>query len=371
MVGWGWAGFTNDWLMSSGLLGSMLAFVAVAVVCIFVGRIYSKLIQMFPLAAGEVDFTYKGLGTFGARLTGWILLLSYVSVAAWESIALSTAFQYLFSFPNVGYIWTAFDFDIHFSWAIVGVIGAVALTAINLFGVRKVATFQILILLLMIICGVIYFLGGLTFGDTENITSHATKPGGFLRALLVAPSMFIGFDMVAKSGEEIIMPLNKVSRVLVFTIGSACVWYLLTLLATASLSHGDVSALPGMSVAETAENAFHTDVAGKILIVGGICGIITSWNGFIVGSTRIIFAMGRARMLPHFFSKVHPTYKTPMAAVLLVGIICCISPFFGSGAFTWLVTAASLGTMATYLLVCIAYVVIRREQHGIFFLNKR
>jgi amino acid transporter len=90
-----------------------------------------------------------------------------------------------------------------------------------------------------------------------------------------------------------------------------------------------------------------------------MAGIITSWNSFFVGGSRAIYAMAEAKMLPSFFGRIHPKYKTPTRAVILIGIICFIAPFFGRRMLVWLVDAGSAATVIAYMLVAISYFILR------------
>ncbi|WP_343899302.1 hypothetical protein [Arthrobacter rhombi] len=58
------------------------------------------------------------------------------------------------------------------------------------------------------------------------------------------------------------------------------------------ISGSDVATADGMAA------LWSTDVMGKVLAAGGIAEIVTSWNSFLIGASRLIFAMGRAQMLP-------------------------------------------------------------------------
>ena len=78
-----------------------------------------------------------------------------------------------------------------------------------------------------------------------------------------------------------------------------------------------------------------------------------------VGSTRILFSMSRAKMLPTVFSKLHPKYGSPTAAITLVGVLGLISPLLGKNALGWFVDASSFGTVVAYLTVSISFVMVR------------
>lgn len=51
--------------------------------------------------------------------------------------------------------------------------------------------------------------------------------------------------------------------------------------------------------------AANSPIAGKLMVVTAIMGILSSWNGFIIGATRVLYSIGRAKMLSDFFGKLH------------------------------------------------------------------
>jgi amino acid transporter len=118
----------------------------------------------------------------------------------------------------------------------------------------------------------------------------------------------------------------------------------------------------GIPVAESFAYTMGNPFFGKFMIVAALCGILTSWNGFIIGTTRVLFAMGRAKMIPAVFGFVHPKYKTPTAAILLVGLFTVIAPICGRAALVWFVDAAAFGTVVAYFMVSFSYIAIRKKE---------
>lgn len=362
MVGWGWLVFTSNWIGAAGVLGAIFAFLVTGLMCLCVGLTYAELTSTFPLAGGEVAFSYRAMGYFGSWFTGWTLAFAYIGVAAFEGIALSTAFHYLVPLPKLGFLWTVAGYDVYFSWSVAGILGAALLTALNLLGVKPAAVIQLMLVLAMAMVGIIFVLGGVTFGDPGNLSPLFTDFKGIGIVILMAPSMFIGFDVVSKSAEEMNMPLRHIVRVLVLSIILALVWYVLMILATALSAPQEVLKNSSVPAADSAALAFRSPLFAKLIIVGGICGILTSWNGFIVGASRIIFAMGRAKMLPAVFGRVNAKSQAPSAAIAFVGLLCCLSPLMGEKALIWLVDAASFGTVVAYLMVSISFLLLRRRE---------
>jgi amino acid transporter len=236
------------------------------------------------------------------------------------------------------------------------------MTLLNIIGVKPVAVFQILLVMVMLITGIIFVLGGFAFGRLENMTPAFEDIKGAGMVLLMTPSMYIGFDMVAKSGEEMNMPLKAISKVLIVSIVAAVAWYVLIIIGFALSAPVDFRQQLPVPIADSAAYAFQSPIMAKVMIIGGICGIVTCWNGFIVGASRIIFAMGRAKMLPAFFGWVHPKYQTPVYSIVFVGFICCCSPLLGENALIWLIDTAAFGTVIAYLMVSISYLRIRRKE---------
>ena len=99
-----------------------------------------------------------------------------------------------------------------------------------------------------------------------------------------------------------------------------------------------------------------------VMLSAGLAGIITSWNAFIVGGSRAIYALARARLLPAIFAELHPVYRSPKNAIILIGVLSTFGPFFGRPVLVWLVNAGGLGIMIAYAMVAFSFLVLRRRE---------
>jgi amino acid transporter len=106
-------------------------------------------------------------------------------------------------------------------------------------------------------------------------------------------------------------------------------------------------------------------VFGKIMIIAALLGIVTSWNGFIIGGSRVLFAMARAKMIPEIFGKVHPKYGTPSFSVIFIGVIVCLAVFLGRSALVWLIDASAFGTVVAYFMVALSFLLVRFKEPGL------
>lgn len=362
MIGWGWIMLAGKWVELAGVWGAILAFVIGGIMCIFVGLCYAELTPMLPLAGGELVFSYRGLGYNASYVTGWFICLAYLGVACWEGPALAAAIAYLIPFPMVGYIWTVAGFDVYLSWVMVGVIGGAVLTFLNYKGAKASAIFQTTATIAMGIGGVAFLFGSVATGSTENMFPSFTGTSGLVAVLLMVPAMFVGFDVIPQAAEEMNIPLNKIAKVLIISICMAAAWYMLMIISIALAAPMDFRHNAGIPVAESFAYTMGNPLFGKFMILAAMCGILTSWNGFIIGTTRVLFAMGRARMIPTVFAQVHPKYGTPTAAILLVGFFTVITPVLGRAALVWFVDAAAFGTVVAYFMVSFSYIALRKNE---------
>ncbi len=101
---------------------------------------------------------------------------------------------------------------------------------------------------------------------------------------------------------------------------------------------------------------------GNLMILDGVGGILTSWNAFIIGGSRVLYALAETGMIPKVFARVHPKYKTPYVAILFIGLLSCISPFFGRTILVWLVDAGSFMVVIAYGMVAFAFLKLRYSE---------
>ena len=108
--------------------------------------------------------------------------------------------------------------------------------------------------------------------------------------------------------------------------------------------------------------AFGTSVMAKVIIVGGMCGIVTSWNSFMIGGSRALYSMAESYMVPKVFAKLHPKHKTPVNALILIGILTMIAPFAGRVMMVWICDAGNFGCCLAYCMVSLSFLILRKKE---------
>lgn len=362
MIGWGWVMLCGKWASQGGMIGAMLAFAAGAVLCIFVGLTYAELTPAVMEPGGNVAFSRLAMGPLAALFSGLATSLAYLGVAAWEGPALISAVGYLVEVPRAGMLWQIQGVDVYLSETLFAILGTAALVWINIRGTKATAVFQTVATVGILLVGLLFLSGGVLFGKLENTGPMFTSVSGFMSVLLVVPAMFVGFDVIPQAAGEMSVPRKRIPRLLILSIIAASVWYILMILATCLSAPTDVREAGVIPVADSMAYAFGHPLWGQVCIIGALCGIVTSWNGFLFGSARCIYSMACAGMLPKALARTHQKYGTPYVAILFCGALCAAAAFLGAGALSWFANAASFGAVVMYLTVVLSFIVLRVRQ---------
>lgn len=363
MIGWSWVLFTGHWVLSAGSIGTLLAFAAGGVILVFIGLTYAELAAAMPKAGGEHVYTHAALGPVWSFICTWALLMAYATVCVFESVALPTAIEYLFPSIRLGTLWTVLDAPVSVGFVAIGIAAAVVMTWINVIGIRAAALVQGVITATVLGAGILLLLGAVNFGSLANTEPAIAIPAtGILTVLIMVPAMMVGFDVLPQSAEEINLPPRRIGWLLVLSLLMAVLWYGGVSFAVSMALDPTALESSSMATADAATSLWNGRWAGTILIIGGVGGILTSWNAFIIGGSRVMFALSESGFLPPAFSRLHPRYKTPYIGVLVLGLMASISPFFGRTILVWLVDTGSFAVVIAYIFVPIAFLVLRRKE---------
>ena len=363
MIGWSWVLLTGDWLIRAGVLGTALAFIVGGIAVILISLTYAELAASMPKVGGEHVYTMRALGFIASFIASWAITMAYINVCVFESAALPTAMEYLFPQLKAGYLYSVEGAEVHASMAAIGVVAAVGMTAINYVGIRFAAFVQTLVTGLVLTVGVLFLMGALGYdlkGEPVLMTSNGFT--GVLMVLMMVPALMVGFDVIPQSAEEINLPPQQIGKMLIFSVGMAVLWYIAITFAVGLSLTPEQLETSSAATADAMSVAWGSNVAGAVMIVAGIGGILTSWNAFIIGGSRVLFALSESGMLPAVFSRIHPKYQTPYVGIVFIGVLSCISPFFGRTILVWLVNAGSFMVVIAYGFVAWAFLRLRSTE---------
>ena len=139
IIGWSWVLLSGQWLQTAGTFGAMAAFTLGGLAMMFIGLTYAELVSAMPRVGGEHAYSLRALGYGASFICTWALILAYVTVVAFESVALSTALKYLWPELEAGRIWQVAGEGVYLSWTLISMAAAIIMTAINVIGVKPAA----------------------------------------------------------------------------------------------------------------------------------------------------------------------------------------------------------------------------------------
>lgn len=372
MIGWGWVVSSGRWIQNAGVIGTVLGFIIGGLMIYFVGMTYAELTPAMPKVGGEHVFSYKAFGPTGSFICTWALILSYIGVVCFEAVSLPTIIQYIFpSFAQV-YLYTVAGSDVYLTGVIVASVFTVGIIVINILGIKAASVLQTILTVTIAAVGIILVVVSAINGSPDNLEGQIIIGEGIgsvrnvLKVAVVAPFFLFGFDVIPQVAEEINIPLKKIAKVLLLSIICAVTFYGLVVFAVGyALNSQEISESmqgAGLVTATAMEKVFNSTTMAKVLIIGGLCGVITSWNSFLIGGSRAIFAMAEAKMVPGRFATIHGKHKTPINSLLLIGALSLVAPFFGRTMLIWISDAASFACCLAYCIVAMSFIILRKKE---------
>jgi amino acid transporter len=373
MIGWGWVVSSGGWIEAGGVVGAAIGFAIGGVMIFFVGLTYAELTAAMPQCGGEHVFSHRAMGKTGSFICTWAIILGYVGVTCFEACAFPTILTYLFPEFLQGYLYTVAGFDIYASWLAVAILLAFFIMMINILGAKTAATLQTVLTVIIGGAGILLIVASVINGSVDNLgaqmfvgSTGLSMAKNVLGVAVITPFYLIGFDVIPQAAEEIDVPLKKIGKMLIFSVILAVLFYSLVILAVGYvltpaeiLSSQDGT---GLVTADAMAKAFGSSVMAKVIIVGGMCGIITSWNSFMIGGSRAMYSMAESYMIPPCFSKLHPQYKTPVNALYLIGALTMLAPFAGRKMMVWICDAGNFGCCLAYCMVSLSFLILRKKE---------
>jgi len=182
--------------------------------------------------------------------------------------------------------------------------------------------------------------------------------GGILRAASIVFFAYIGFEAVSTAGQEAKDPKKDMPFGIIGSLVACTIIYILvSIVMTLIVPYTSLNVPDPVAVAV---DAFGPEWAwfAKTIKIGAIIGLTSVILVLMYGQTRIFYTMARDGLLPKFFSRVHPKFRTPWINTLVVGLaVASAAGFFD---INFLGDATSVGTLAAFGIVCLTVIWLRR-----------
>ncbi|XP_065164736.1 cationic amino acid transporter 2 [Atheta coriaria] len=346
--------------------GVVFSFIIAAVASIFSGACYAEFGVRVPHTTGSAYmYSYVTVGEFIAFVIGWNMILEYLIGTSACACALSACFDALsngaISAGLVSNVGTLFG-DRPPDFVAFGI--TLLMMLLMAAGVKKSLIFNNVLNAINLAIWVFVMTAGLFYVNTDNWTQHqGFLPFGWSGVFTGAATCFyafIGFDIIATTGEEATnpkrsIPLAIVSSLCIILIAYVSSSMMLTLIVPYDQVDPD-SALVEMFGQVGAYKCKY------IVAVGALAGLTVSMFGSMFPMPRILYAMASDGLIFRLFAQVWPSTGTPALATFISGLCAALAALVIS--LEILVEMMSIGTLLAYTLVSTCVLILRYQPHS-------
>ncbi|MFJ3801233.1 amino acid permease [Streptomyces sp. NPDC090088] len=323
---------------------------------------YAEFAGLIPKAGSAYTYGYAVLGEFAGWFIGWDLLLEYTAIVAVVAIGISGYFGFLVeemgaNLPDwmLGAPGTGAGHRVDLFAAVLCLLIAYLLNR----GIRSAARFETFVVVLKVLVVLLVIGVGVFHISTANY--HPFFPFGVSGAFTGAATVFFavfGYDAMSTAAEESKDAQRHMPKAIIYSLAISMVLYVAAcLVLTGMQNYKDIDPESGFS---TAFKSVGLSGLADVIAVGAIIGILTVMFTFMLGVTRVWFAMSRDGLLPAWFAKTHPTRHVPTRVTWIVGVASALLAGFvpiGEAA-----ELTNIGILLAFVVVCVAVIVLRYRQ---------
>lgn len=334
----------------------------VGMICmLFTALSYKSMSEEFPIGGSVYAYVQHGVNHHVGFIAGWMILLDYIFVPALLYVLVSQICAA--TFPGVP--------------AIVWVIGFIVINCvINIRGVEYTAGADLILFIIELVTVVIFIIAGIRFvlnggGTGAFVADPIYQPGkinlNFIAsACTIAALSFLGFDGISTLAGEAVNPKKDIGKAIIISLLCISLIFVIeTYVACLILPDWESTAL-GDGFYDAAALAvgewFRIALVFITILAAGIANTLVAQSS----AARLLYSMGRDRVMPPIFGKLHPKYKTPyMGILILAGFSFIITLIIPPATLTRLV---NLGAMSSFIMLNAAvfiYFIIRKKRTDI------
>lgn len=364
VVGSSWI-YTNSRFFDTYGAGGMIFGIALGgVLAAMVALAYSELTTLFPRAGGEVVYSYTSMGRAAGFLTGWMLIGAYISSTAFYVTAFGTLLGQITDVMTEIPLYSVNGEPVTLPVLVVGVALALIFFGLNWFGVGLGAQIQTVLFVVMVLIGLALIVVGFGAGSAQNFLPPFGQDQDPIlsTARMVVPGMtyVVGFGLVAVLAEDAKISPRAIGRTVVATVVVAILFYVLVLLASAWVIPWEETAQMKLGTIDAFREAGFPLLGWGAFAIA-ILGLLTSFLGLFIATSRIIVGLARVRLLPKGLATIHEASGAPRNALIFVLVATLALGLLGPGAMIWFLDTGGIYLGIVWVMVVAAKYVLPRK----------
>ena len=310
-----------------------IAFILAFIPMFFIAFAYRELNRAVPDCGTTFTWATKAFGPWVGWMGGWGVAVAGIIVLA--------------NLAQIGgkYFWLLVNPELAENTTVVTVTGVVfiaVMTAISVRGTEIGEKLQNLLLGIQYLALTIFVVAAVVAVTTGTAPEGATlpqlewfnpfafeDPSGFVEAILLALFIYWGWDTCLALNEETKDPERTPGRAAILSTLILLVTYVgVTVAAMAYAGLGEAGV--GLGNEDNAEDVFFAlkDVLfgpfAWLLVIAVMVSAVSSTQTTILPTARGTLAMAAYKALPQRFGRVHPRWKTPAFATIVMGVVSIV-----------------------------------------------
>lgn len=328
---------------------SLIAFVACALVVLLIILCFAEVGSRFDETGGPYLYAREAFGPTVAFEVGWLIWLARLTAFAANCNLLVSYLAYFWA-PAIAPVWRA----------VIITVVVLALTALNLTGVRQAAIASDIFTIGKLLPMLAFIAVGLFFLNPHAFALGARPAtGAFSQSVLLLLYAFTGFEMAAIPAGETRNPQKYLPRALL--IATAVVAFTYILIQVVCIGTLPELAKSSKPLADAGQR-FMGAAGGALISAGAIISIAGNLNIVLLSGSRVPFAIAEQKQLPAFIGRVHRRFATPHIAIMITAGLMLLLTLKTS--FVAALTISAIARLVTYAVTCAALPVLRRNNEA-------
>lgn len=329
----------------ASLWGILLAGLAVSLLVLC----YAQAASHFDQPGGSYLYAREAFGPFVGLEVGWMQVLTRIASAAALANGLAEAVTHFWPGAASG------------GARIAIVTGSLAfLVAINIIGVRAAARTGVFLAIAKVVPLLMFIAIGAAFADLSQaaVLANDIPLRDLGEAALLLLFAYAGFENLPAAAGEYRNPRRDVPFAMLSMIATVTAIYV-------AVQWVALGTLPGLAESQTpiadAAARFGDDWLVWVITVGAAVSILGTNSNTIMLGPRYLLAVADDGFGPKFLTRIHPRFRTPVPAILVIGVLSLLLAL--SGSFVQLAMLSVVARLVTYISTALAVIVLQRR-HG-------
>ena len=371
MVGVGWVVLMDDWLGRGGPGGAFLGFLLGGLLLLPVAATYGRMVREVQDAGAEIAYT-EGVFPLPVRFgAAWTMVLAYAIVCPWEAVAVGNLLARLWPEMNAMPLYAVAGKTITAPRLAAGLLLTAVVATINYAGIRLSGIFQNVLTFGLLALFAAFTGMGLLRANPDNLEPLFARSGvsgawlSILLVLQIVPYFMTGFESIGKESEEARAGFDPghFARAILAAAVAGMLFYCLIVAAVSLVFPWRDLVAEHLGTEAAFERAFSSRAMANLILFAALLSLVKIFNGNFVASTRLLYGIGRRRLVHDALARVHPRFGTPTSAIFLMTALTGAAAFFGDALLVPVTEVGSLAVAVGWLATCLSFLARSGSAH--------